>query len=98
MRTAWAKAFMGAGAWGCSEKCDISSCGKGRCFMGEILADGRAGWSQTEKDCKSCLAKESGHCAVGKRKCQGTEQTDEVTRKRKNKLEIPELSRLERGG
>lgn len=77
---------------------DIGSCGVSRCFMGEILADGRASRSQTEKDCKSCLAKESGHCAVGNRKCQGMEQTDEETRKRENKLEIPELTRLERGG
>ena len=29
---------------------DIGSCGMNRCFMGEILADGRAGWSQTKSD------------------------------------------------
>lgn len=60
MRTAWAKAFIVAGAWGCSENCDIGSCGMSRCFIGEILADGRAGWSQTEKDCNRALLRSQG--------------------------------------
>lgn len=93
MRRAWQKPSWVLGPGDVQRDVDISSCGMSRCFMGEILADGRVGWRPRRT--VNCALLRSQGTAVGKRKCQGMEQTDEETGKRK---EIPELTRLETGG